>query len=549
MPNVVQTPTNSVSPTVKLIQPFIVISERDYSEYQGLYVQDVVATFTIPANSTVNITVKYLKGLTGINWDDGAGLQSEVDANGTRQYSHQYVNDTNEAKEYNAIFKGVTEIYGFTSTDAAFAGITELTKIRLPYTIKYIGGWSFYNTGLTELTVPYGLTEILNNTFEHSDNLKFLVISETISMLGNSSFTNTVLENVVLPDNVQTIGSYCFLATQDEYRVLKNIKIGAGISTIGRGAFSGQTSLKTMIICAVNPPLVNQVDLEPVIPTSIERIVVPIESVNLYKQAAYWSQFANKIVGYVDTNMLNAVIAGVNSDIEDINSKIPSAASSTNKLVDTAQMEAFALPITTKYGANLSLAFNSTNGQLTAQLKDQDGNNLGQAHTVEIDLQSLENTINNILALIPSQATAQNQLADKNFVNSSISTNTSHFIGTFNSLAELEAYTGTVTNNDYANVIRTESGQTYYDRYTYNGDTEAWEFNFTVNSTSFTAVQWAAINSGITAGKVAEIDQKVNKTTTIAGIALSGNISAQSLTDALIYMNTTTDLDYVMGEE
>lgn len=45
-----------------------------------------------------------------------------------------------------------------------------------------------------------------------------------------------------------------------------------------------------------------------------------------------------------------------------------------------------------------------------------------------------------------------------------------------------------------------------------------------------------------------ELGGKVDKTTTIAGIALSGNISAQSLTDALIYMNTTTDLDYVMGE-
>lgn len=193
------------------------------------------------------------------------------------------------------------------------------------------------------------------------------------------------------------------------------------------------------------------------------------------------------------------------SAISVINDKIPSAASAQNQLVDETGMQAFALPITTKYGASLSLAFNSANGQLTAQLKDQDGNNLGTAQTVTIDLTSLENTINNILALIPSQASAQNQLADKAFVNSSISTNTAHFIGTFNSVAELEAYTGTVTNNDYANVIRTVDGQTYYDRYTYNGNTEEWEFNFTVNTTSFTAAQWAALNSGITASIVAKI--------------------------------------------
>lgn len=51
-----------------------------------------------------------------------------------------------------------------------------------------------------------------------------------------------------------------------------------------------------------------------------------------------------------------------------------------------------------------------------------------------------------------------------------------------------------------------------------------------------------------TGGAFIELAKKVDKTTTVAGIALSGNISAQSLTDALVYMNTTTDLDYVMGE-
>ena len=44
------------------------------------------------------------------------------------------------------------------------------------------------------------------------------------------------------------------------------------------------------------------------------------------------------------------------------------------------------------------------------------------------------------------------------------------------------------------------------------------------------------------------LNGKVDKTQTIAGIALSGNVSAQDLTDALVFMNTTTDLDYVMGE-
>jgi hypothetical protein len=65
--------------------------------------------------------------------------------------------------------------------------------------------------------------------------------------------------------------------------------------------------------------------------------------------------------------------------------------------------------------------------------------------------------ISDINGKIPEQASPSNQLADKDFVNSSISTNTANFIGTFNSVEELEAYSGVVTNNDYAFVISTDS--------------------------------------------------------------------------------------------
>ena len=112
-----------------------------------------------------------------------------------------------------------------------------------------------------------------------------------------------------------------------------------------------------------------------------------------------------------------------------------------------------------------------------------------------------ENNITTINDKIPSQASSSNQLADKNFVNSSVSTNTATFIGTFNSLAELEAYTGILTNNDYAFVVSTDTaGNTVYNRYKYTTATTpaSWVFEYALNNSSFTSNQWAAINSGIT---------------------------------------------------
>lgn len=113
--------------------------------------------------------------------------------------------------------------------------------------------------------------------------------------------------------------------------------------------------------------------------------------------------------------------------------------------------------------------------------------------------------LNEIKAIIPNTASEENELADKNFVNSTVGTNTAFFRGTFGSVDELEAYAGEKTNNDYAFVIGTDSaGNTTYKRYKYDGT--AWEYEYTLNNSSFTAEQWAAIQSGITAEKVAQYD-------------------------------------------
>ena len=103
----------------------------------------------------------------------------------------------------------------------------------------------------------------------------------------------------------------------------------------------------------------------------------------------------------------------------------------------------------------------------------------------------------------------QSNYATKTFVNSSIATNTANFYGTFDSVAELNAYSAPKTNNDYAYVIiydpvePTEVKQ--YDRYKYVASSEQWVYEYTLNNSSFTQAQWDAINSGLTSGDLAQI--------------------------------------------
>lgn len=87
---------------------------------------------------------------------------------------------------------------------------------------------------------------------------------------------------------------------------------------------------------------------------------------------------------------------------------------------------------------------------------------------VDGEIQTVDGEIDTIESKIPAQATSNNKLADKDFVNSSISTATATFRGTFTSLSTLQSTEGDM--NDYAFYSHTDSdGNTVYDRYKYVG--------------------------------------------------------------------------------
>lgn len=157
--------------------------------------------------------------------------------------------------------------------------------------------------------------------------------------------------------------------------------------------------------------------------------------------------------------------------------------------------------------------------------------------------QALEGEINSIEEKIPSQASAQNQLADKNFVNSSIATNTANFLGTYTSLADIEAIPNP-TNNDYAFLETTDSaGNTLYDRYKYSAEGDEWLFEYELNNSGFTAEQWATINSGLTQQSVTnEIQQAISQAGGVDKITISSSqtVSCERDTRAIVTTSGVT---------
>lgn len=135
-----------------------------------------------------------------------------------------------------------------------------------------------------------------------------------------------------------------------------------------------------------------------------------------------------------------------------------------------------------------------------------------------------------ILDLIPSTASSSNQLADKDFVNSSIETATATFRGTFTVLADLLATSGDKNDYAYLKTLDPTSGIYSFDKYTYG--TNGWEYAYTINSSGFTAEQLAALNSGITSNLVSKITDVNNSTITVCqGTTCVGSFTLNQATD------------------
>ena len=138
----------------------------------------------------------------------------------------------------------------------------------------------------------------------------------------------------------------------------------------------------------------------------------------------------------------------------------------------------------------------------------------------DLSVYALDSDVTTIESYIPSTTSSSNQLADKAFVNSSISNMAANYVTSdaqgdnFATHAALLAgpyyYKGqsyTLTNNDYALVESDEDHSNATTRYMYDG--AQWAFQYVVNNAPFTQAQLDAINSTITVNKVQGYDSLV----------------------------------------
>lgn len=186
----------------------------------------------------------------------------------------------------------------------------------------------------------------------------------------------------------------------------------------------------------------------------------------------------------------------------------------------------------------ITLALEGKQNNLTAAQLNAANSGVTSSTVAQVGQNAL--AISDVEGKIPTQASAENQLADKNFVNSSINAVAAYYITSdvagdpFATVADLDAgpyfSQGSLrepTRNDYALVTADENHDGKTSRYLYDGSQWVWQYD--LNNTTFTAAQVAAINSGVTSAKVAQIDTNASNITALQ-TASANNYTKTNLT-------------------
>lgn len=169
--------------------------------------------------------------------------------------------EKNDQITHVVIESGVTSI-----GNSAFWGCFYLTDISMPDTVTRIGREAIYaclnltsldisrvktfdagalcNSGLTEVAIPSGITELPGNLLSSCKKLTKVTLPEGITKIGVTVFGECEsLASITLPRTVTSIGSYAFDDT-----AIRTIDIPNGVTEIGERAFGQCPNLTELVI-------------------------------------------------------------------------------------------------------------------------------------------------------------------------------------------------------------------------------------------------------------------------------------------------------------
>lgn len=256
-----------------------------------------------------------------------------------------------KSNEWNSISgKGVITFDGDVTSIGhyAFEDCDALVSITIPNSVTSIGFVAFYDCdALKSVTIPDSVTEIEEYAFENCDALTSVTIGKGVTSILDGAFNdckaltsvtinsedslvyvdgtafwgcdafksiygkyasddnrcliiNGVLQLFApaglttynIPDGVIAIQQYAFFRCDS----LTSITIPSSVTCFDAGAFYECEALTSVYCKATTPPFIEYSAFAST--PKLINIYVPTSSVDAYKTAKYWSDYADKIVGY-----------------------------------------------------------------------------------------------------------------------------------------------------------------------------------------------------------------------------------------------------------
>ena len=168
-------------------------------------------------------------------------------------------------------------------------------ELTFPYTNNIfhnfpIGSNEIRHIGRININDKSGFgAQIVSNTMQHEWGV--ITFDNSVTKIGAEAFSESQSSIILLPYRITEIGARAFY----DCNRLKQMTLPAAVEIIGNEAFASCAELSEVYCKAQNPPLVGEMIFDK---DKIFAIYVPAESVEAYKTAEGWSEYADSIVGY-----------------------------------------------------------------------------------------------------------------------------------------------------------------------------------------------------------------------------------------------------------
>ena len=169
----------------------------------------------------------------------------------------------------------------------AFLAAEELKQVVLPQSLKVIGEAAFVHSGITEIDIPEGVRTLERYTFQYCVDLQKVTLPQSLETINVAALSHCGFKEVVIPDNVTVIGDYAF----DYCELLEKVVIGKRVESIGHYAFDGCKRLKTIIsnIQADVLPNISNTVFSNIAEGSV--LYVPKGTKSVYENTSGWNNF------------------------------------------------------------------------------------------------------------------------------------------------------------------------------------------------------------------------------------------------------------------